>query len=661
MAILTLLLLWTFLCPVAPFSPGHTCGNDHPSMAAEVATPALVAPQAYHADDHRILQAQSYGGAPVSPAVCGSTTAWVPLTQLNARPIRITVVWDLVVNGDSGVCDDGTAGPCVYQCTNANSPGVMVKNAAGSAYSSSGFSCSASDAVGNILPTPSNLATVPINMAIMYARTTAAVNFWASTLQVVPVLDTIVIPTTGLSTSGLAVTNHVCPSGSTTSCSALRHNNTDLVVIMTARPSPNSPIAGYALCLQSDQWGRCTVGQFNWVPSGLDRTGYLADSESSKESELHTAMHELVHVFGGMGPGYTQPTSNFVNNSNGCRQPTDSVLKVVADDPAFPAGSSKPVTYIVTPKVAALTRYYYNCSSAVGFPLEDVPLGKGAHWEARVAGSELMSYGANTGQIYLSDLTLAYLEDTQRYIANYSNAGFIVVSTFNAQGVSSPAQPFLGASGLPYVPPSPIAPGTPRWGYMAGCAWLGQSNTTTTAPPPLSVAMPAPYTCTTHNVQTCSADHRLSAVCVVQASYTTVTNTPSWGQFNQLPDPAPPGVTAGPVAISTPGASTGFVNTLPPWAQFFDDAGAKAATLGQVPTAAAVNTGGYNDAMDYMPVPVGELCVCVCVVGALSLHCARAASLTLLSTPFLLSLPRLLELRLPDCWQQCQWRRGEQL
>ena len=41
-------------------------------------------------------------------------------------------------------------------------------------------------------------------------------------------------------------------------------HNADLVLIMTARPSPNSPVAGFASCLQMDQFHRCTVAWFNW-------------------------------------------------------------------------------------------------------------------------------------------------------------------------------------------------------------------------------------------------------------------------------------------------------------------------------------------------------------------------------------------------------------
>ena len=613
-----LLLLLAAPAPLARgFSPSAQCGNDHPSLAAEMATPPLVVPQAYHESDARALQqqpgTQAYGGAPF-PAVtqCGAqtySTTWVPLTPANARPIRITVVWDLIANGDTGVCDDGAPGPCTYQCTSAGQTGVRVKGTDGVSYSASGFTCSASDAVGSLKPdVPANYFSpaMNVNSKIMYDRTTAAVNFWASTLQVVPVLDSIVIPTSGLSNSALGVTKHVCPSASTTSCAALTHSHTDLVVIMTARPSPNSPIAGYALCLQSDQWGRCTVGQFNWVPDGLDAAGYALGSEPSREAELHTALHEMVHVFGGMGPGSYQPSSNFVDNASGCRQPTASVILVKPDDPAYPAGSNKPVTYIVSPRVANLTRFYFSCPTAVGFPLEDVPLGKGVHWEARVAGSELMSYGANSGQVYLSDITLAFLEDTGHFYANYSKAGFIVVSSYSSDAAAttvSRAVPFLGEGGNTYVPPPPAPPGAPRWGYKQGCAWLGQA----TPNPPLNMAILPPYTCATANVQLCTADNRLSAVCIVQSTYTAISDKPSYGGYSQVQLGATGGTPApvyGPYGVATPGALAGYRNSLPVWAQWFSDAGAQTATA-NAPGATGANTGGYNDAMDYMPVPVG--------------------------------------------------------
>ncbi len=66
------------------------------------------------------------------------------------------------------------------------------------------------------------------------------------------------------------------------------------------------------------------------------------------------------------------------------------------------------------PQVLATIREQFNCSSMTGLPLEDVPIvgGYSSHWEARVMGPELMSYGSSSGEVYLSDVTLAFLEDT---------------------------------------------------------------------------------------------------------------------------------------------------------------------------------------------------------------------------------------------------------
>jgi hypothetical protein len=65
-------------------------------------------------------------------------------------------------------------------------------------------------------------------------------------------------------------------------------------------------------------------------------------------------------------------------------------------------------------QVLAVARAQFGCPTLEGVPLEDVPIvgGYTAHWEARVLGPEVMSYGSGSGETYLSDLTLAFLEDT---------------------------------------------------------------------------------------------------------------------------------------------------------------------------------------------------------------------------------------------------------
>ena len=53
---------------------------------------------------------------------------------------------------------------------------------------------------------------------------------------------------------------------------ACRYNDTDLVVVLTMMPEYNDNIAGFAVPLQQDTWGRTVVGWFNYVPNQIDAT-----------------------------------------------------------------------------------------------------------------------------------------------------------------------------------------------------------------------------------------------------------------------------------------------------------------------------------------------------------------------------------------------------
>ena len=74
------------------------------------------------------------------------------------------------------------------------------------------------------------------------------------------------------------------------------HENTDLAIIVTARPSPEVSISGFATCLQTDDYSRCTVGQFNWVPDVFDIVN--SNSDHVIRSDRHTAAHEIAHLLG---------------------------------------------------------------------------------------------------------------------------------------------------------------------------------------------------------------------------------------------------------------------------------------------------------------------------------------------------------------------------
>ena len=90
-------------------------------------------------------------------------------------------------------------------------------------------------------------------------------------------------------------------------------------------------------------------------------------------------------------------------------------------------GAPRNVRSIVTPRALAVYREQSGCASLQGIPIEDQPTGVNAHWEARVLGAEVMSYGTATGEVYLGDITLAFLEDTGQYKGNYAICGDLAV------------------------------------------------------------------------------------------------------------------------------------------------------------------------------------------------------------------------------------------
>lgn len=296
--------------------------------------------------------------------------------------IRITVVWTVVDAGDN-------VGGVKRQCETLGET-ISVDDASGT--STVPMVCEAKHIVTGVAgATRGNL---------MRARTEAARAFWQSALRIRPIRDNSITVGSDV-TSRFGLPNNV------------QYPATDLVVIMTARPSPNRPVAGYASCRQRDQYNRCTVGAFNWVPELLSVD--KPNDPTNIASEMHTALHELGHVFGlanpVISPASSSPpspaTSMFLSPLGTLLDPRNNVYIEEYD-----AVRGRKLAKIVTPRVLNLTRTAFACPTATGLPLEDVELGKGAHWEAAFTGPELMSYGSGSGQVYVSDFSFAFLEDT---------------------------------------------------------------------------------------------------------------------------------------------------------------------------------------------------------------------------------------------------------
>ena len=475
------------------------------------------------------------------------------------KPIRIKVVWSVIETGD--VCCGVTTPQVGRQCILAGGT-IEAKSSTGSwtQWTTSAFP-------GTTPCDPTSVVSTTVGAtryAAIKARTEAAMEYWTKTLEVKPIIGGITVDQ--------SVTSEFGVSGS--------FPDTDLVMIMTARPSPASPIAGFALCYQRDQRGRCTVGQFNWVPS-LINTATPLDPQTT-ENEMHTALHELMHIIGGVGPR-SGSNSMFLDPITGAPMPSSSIYKVEQDPAYNTAGKMR--TLIITPSVKNKTRAHYGCDSADGMQLEDIPLGKGVHWEARVAGSELMSYGSGSGQIFISDISLAFLEDTNQYIVDYSRAGPIINASMYVDDYKTLSSlNFLtkNTAVSPYSPPDPPPAGLQRYGAGQGCSFLNVAAK--------SSSPRTGYNCPKQQMFTCTPDNRLSAVCVAQATWPTATNYQSCGGFDD---------TSGSLCI-TNSASKG----IPPYMQYFaSDAEAQSAT--GMSSATAAGSGGFSDAMDFQTIPVG--------------------------------------------------------
>jgi hypothetical protein len=339
----------------------HPCGNDDPGVRLmfESMGPTVTKSQLYHSEQQLAQYRRQLTDATyVAP--------FIPISALQAMggtaPMRIKTVWDVMENGDKQ-----SGGSEYYGCTVVGQD-ILAQNSVGTYVLTTGAFCETKHIVTGSIGAKRN--------SVVRSLTTRATNFFNSALSVRPILDTAITLDSSISNRFTINTTVV--------------NDADLVIIMTARPSPNRPLSGFATCLQTDQYQRCTVGWFNWVPELLN----VIEPESPDiiAYSMHTALHEFVHVFGGVGPAFSSSNSPFIDNV-GSRLPMSSVY-VVGTDAAY---GNKPMTFIITPRVKNITRQAFGCSTMPGFPLEDLQLGT-AHPSKNMAG--LSSVGQHIATNY---------------------------------------------------------------------------------------------------------------------------------------------------------------------------------------------------------------------------------------------------------------------
>lgn len=115
----------------------------------------------------------------------------------------------------------------------------------------------------------------------------------------------------------------------------------------------------------------------------------------------------------------------YLNEKLQIHQWSNSTIKrITRENWAVKGGTiKKTIDMMVTPRVVEEVRKHFNCSELEGAELEDQG-GEGTaltHWEKRVFEAEAMS-GTHSSRPVFSSITLALMEDTGWYKANYEMA-----------------------------------------------------------------------------------------------------------------------------------------------------------------------------------------------------------------------------------------------
>ncbi|KAF5214545.1 hypothetical protein ECC02_012846, partial [Trypanosoma cruzi] len=161
----------------------------------------------------------------------------------------------------------------------------------------------------------------------------------------------------------------------------------DMYLYVSAGPTQYSTLAWATTCSQLTD-GRPVVGVVNYGPSSV----------TNSEHSVRVSAHEVAHAIG---------FSVWLLKER-------NMLKEVLDV----RGKAK-VLQVSSPKTVEKTREHFNCVNATGMELEDEG-GEGtasSHWERRNAKDELMAGISGIG--YYTSLTMAALEDTGFYKANW--------------------------------------------------------------------------------------------------------------------------------------------------------------------------------------------------------------------------------------------------
>ena len=264
-----------------------------------------------------------------------------------------------------------------------------------------------------------------------------AAEFWSKTLSIIPVEGNLILSEAHLRRRRYCgwVENEPVPKEHLT----VGVPDTDLLVYVTAAETKCADnVLAFAQNCNYDAYDRPIAGV---VALCLDEIPYPRTS-SVTHDYTQVVIHELAHIMGMAVNNYIyywdsvtkQPRSPrpYIFEAFTCADGSTRLLGVPANTTLYIDDNHN--SYIVTPRVRTVVKNHFNCPSLIGAALEkDLQFCYGSpHWKERFFATELMSayYIQTHGRSTISPLTLALLEDSGWYVADYEQAD---VSPFGHQ------------------------------------------------------------------------------------------------------------------------------------------------------------------------------------------------------------------------------------
>ena len=262
-------------------------------------------------------------------------------------------------------------------------------------------------------------------------------NYWSQALSVVPVSGNLRVSAAELEN------RQYCGDSEFTSVPSDHISNgvanTDLILYVSGTPSSRfcgGTTLAVAVACNFDTYDRPTAGAINFCLDQIDLAADGTASDAIIQDNVDVAIHEVAHVLGHSSNSYRffwdadtgkeRTPRPFEARTVTCVDDIERNLILPSEDTMkfSQAANGQRYASIVTPKVRQIARNQFDCPSMEGAPLENQPTGTdsctGDHWDERLFYPEALSGVISPTTNVLSHLTLALMEDSGWYRANYT-------------------------------------------------------------------------------------------------------------------------------------------------------------------------------------------------------------------------------------------------